>query len=108
MAVARLDGSSITDWDSFHTACEIEFGFPDFYGRNGDAWIDCLTYVDEGDGMSRFVLMPDEILRIEVLESAVLRDQQPEILQALKDWTAFVNDRFVESGKKPRLELVLL
>jgi RNAse (barnase) inhibitor barstar len=46
MAVARLDCSMIADWDSFHTACANEFGFPGFYGRNGNAWIDCLTYIN--------------------------------------------------------------
>jgi RNAse (barnase) inhibitor barstar len=108
MAVVRLDGSAILDWDTFHTACAREFGFPDFYGRNGNAWIDCLTYLDEGDGMSRFVLEPDEVLQIELIGSGKLRERQPEIVQALVDWTGAVNERFMERGSEPRLQLVLL
>jgi hypothetical protein len=56
MATVRLDASLITDWNSFHTTCRETFGFPEFYGMNMNAWIDCLTYLDEGDGMSQFHL----------------------------------------------------
>jgi hypothetical protein len=108
VALARLDGKAIVSWDAFHTACAREFGFPDFYGRNGNAWIDCLSYISEGDGMSRFVLEPDELLRIEVAGSEVFRKRAPEIVQALSDWTASVNDRSVAAGGSPRLQLVFL
>ena len=108
MAYARLDGSTIVDWDTFHTACAKEFGFADFYGQNMNAWIDCLTYINEGDGMSRFVLQPGELLRIEVAKSETLRKEAPEILQALVDGAGFVNQRSVEAGEQPRLKLVLL
>lgn len=67
MACARLNGDAIEDWDGFHDQCAAVFGFPDFYGRNMNAWIDCLTYVRNGDGMSRYVLGPEEPLIIEVL-----------------------------------------
>jgi barstar (barnase inhibitor) len=108
MAYARLDGSTIANWDDFHSACAVEFGFPDFYGRNGNAWIYCLSYISEGDGMSRFTLEPGEVLRIEVASSELLRGRAPEILRALVDWTEVVNDRFVESGGQPRLQLAFL
>lgn len=108
MACVYLDGSAIVDWYSFHTICAKQFGFPDFYGRNGNAWIDCLTYIDVGDGMSKFVLEPGESLRIEVAESELFRQRQPQILEALVDWTGCVNERFVATGGQPRLQLVLL
>jgi hypothetical protein len=82
-------------------------GFPDFYGRNGNAWIDCLTYIDEGDGMSRFVLQPQEILTIEVTHSDTFRSQAPDVLAGLVSMVQFVNYRFVERGKMQRLRLVL-
>ncbi|HEY4309454.1 MAG TPA: barstar family protein [Pirellulales bacterium] len=109
MAEVLLNASEIVDWDTFHTVCAREFGFPDFYGRNGNAWIDCLSYLGDDDGMCRFTLVPDEVLRITVADSDTLRQRQPEILQALVDWTAFVNYRNAESADpQPRLELVLL
>ncbi len=42
----------ITDWDTFHDAFAATLGFPGFYGRNMDAWIDCVTSVDRDDGMT--------------------------------------------------------
>jgi len=108
MARVQLTGTMIVDWDSFHTICAEQFGFPDFYGRNGNAWIDCLTYVDVGDGMSRFHLEPGEKLWIEVTDSESLRERLSPILEALIDWTNSVNARFLHAGAEPRLELVLL
>jgi Barstar (barnase inhibitor) len=69
VADATLDGRKITDWKSFHDECAAIFGFPVFYGRNMDAWIDCLTYVRQGDGMSQYVLGPAEPLVIHVLNA---------------------------------------
>ena len=107
MAHATLDGSAITDWESFHTVCAQEFGFPDFYGRNLDAWIDCMSYIDMGDGMCRFVLQPQEILTIEITASDTFRRQAPNILASLAELVEHVNDRLVERGDTQRLCLVL-
>ena len=107
MAKACLDGTQIRDWDSFHDLSARALGFPWFYGRNVDAWIDCLTYLDEGDGMSRFKLGPGEVLEIELTGSQIVRRQAPEILDALVDAVRFVNDRYVHRGKPPMLRLVL-
>src|ERR1700733_10828367 len=108
MALARLDGATIVDWDTLHTACARELGFPEFYGRNGNAWIDCLSYIDDDAGMSRFVLGPSEVLCIEVIDSGVLRKQAPAILHTLSQGTASVNARSFERDGRSRLELVLL
>jgi Barstar (barnase inhibitor) len=45
--VVEVPMSQINDWDTFHDTFAQALGFPDFYGRNMDAWIDCLTYADE-------------------------------------------------------------
>ena len=37
------------NWETFHDVCAETFGFPDYYGRNMNAWIDCMTYLDEPD-----------------------------------------------------------
>jgi len=108
MATVRLDTSGISDWDSFHTTCREVFGFPDFYGMNMNAWIDCLTYLDLGDGMSRFELAPGEILNIEVTHTQSFNSRAPEIFDALVECTAFVNQRHIEAGKPPLLHLVFL
>ena len=108
MATVRLETSKISNWDSFHAACREAFGFPDFYGMNMNAWIDCLTYLDEGDGMSRFHLALGEKLHIEITDTEMFSSRLPEIFSALIDCSAFVNDRYVAAGKPPALSLVFL
>src|SRR5438552_12926068 len=102
MATVRLDTSSISDWRSFHVTCREAFGFPDFYGMNMNAWIDCLTYLDESDGMSRFHLAPGELLHIEVLDTKSFNDRLPEIFDALIECSAFVKMRYLDDGKVPK------
>lgn len=106
MAEATLDTAKINDWPSFHAQSAEVFGFPDFYGQNLDAWIDCLTYLPEGDGMSRFVLGPSERLFINLLHFESFSKSQPEICQALSETVAFVNQRYISAGDIPRLVLV--
>ncbi len=95
------------DWPSFHTESQEKFGFPDFYGRNMDAWIDCLSGLRDDDGMSSIVLSPDEILVIEVADSAFLRAESPHILAALEECIEAVNERYAEDGESPPLQLEL-
>lgn len=106
MAEAQLDGGSIIDWDAFHDQCAAVFGFPDFYGRNMNAWIDCLTYIREGDGMSQYILGPDEPLVITVLDTETFNERVPDVVDALVECTAFVNQRHVGMGQKPALYLL--
>lgn len=107
MATVRLDGAAITDWPSFHAECQVKFGFPDFYGRNMDAWIDCLSMLRDGDGMSGFTLAQDETLQIEIAHSAVLRKRAPQILGILPECVDAINERYLENGEKRAVELVL-
>ena len=108
MAEVVLEGERITDWPSFHAHCRAVFGFPDFYGANMDAWIDCLTYLYEGDGMSNIVLAREESLSIQLRGTGDLAARQPEILHALVECTAFVNRRYLDAGQLPPLHLVLV
>ena len=107
MAIVRLNGASITDWPALHSACRNAFGFPEFYGCNMDAWIDCLSYLRDDDGMSRFRLKPDETLRIEVSDAGLMRQSAPEILDELEFCVGVINDRYADYGENPALELVL-
>ena len=57
--VIALDTGRITDRDTFHTVFAEAFGFPDFYGRNMNAWIDCITCLDDPDaGMTTVHALP--------------------------------------------------
>jgi len=108
MAQVHLDGDSITDWDTFHSVCAEKFGFPDFYGRNMDAWIDCLSYINEGDGMCRFVLEQNELLLIRVANTKHFNERVPDVFSSLVECTAFVNQRLLDAGDEPRLAIVFV
>jgi hypothetical protein len=96
MPIVRVDASEIRDWDSFHDVFAQVFGFPDFYGRNLNAWIDCMTYLDDpvagmttvrGSASDPVVLCLDNI------------DSMPEeIYRALVECAAFVNWRRIDVG----------
>lgn len=106
MPTTILDTSTITDWISFHAACKVAFGFPDFYGANMNAWIDCLSYLGEGDGLSRFHLSPGEMLTIEIRGAEDFVTRCPEQALALMTATAAINQRCEADGKPPMLLLL--
>ena len=108
MANVRLDTKQIYDWESFHKLCKKQFGFPDFYGMNMNAWIDCLAYLDEGDGMTYFHLAKGETLNIEVSDTEDFNSRLPEVFDALVECSAFVNRRYVEDAKSPVISLLFL
>ena len=108
MPRVSLDGSAITDWSAFHDQCAERLGFPTFYGRNMNAWIDCLTYLRDGDGMSRFVLGPTEVLELEISGTDVFSKRASEILDALVECTAAVNQRHIAAGQLPAIHLVFV
>jgi hypothetical protein len=108
MTLIQLPTDQITDFESFHTICKQIFGFPDFYGRNMDAWIDCLTYLDEDDGMSQVAVELGGRLEIEVMDTIVFTERVPDVFQAFVECTAYVNIRHIEAGKQPMLELVFM
>lgn len=108
MASVVLPADEINDWESFHGTCKTVFGFPDFYGANMNAWIDCLSYLRDGDGMSRFALGSDEYLDIEIPHAEAFRERAREVFDALIDCTAFVNRRYTDIGELPVIRLILL
>jgi RNAse (barnase) inhibitor barstar len=107
MAHVQIDGRRMGDWPSFHQESREKFGFPDFYGCNMDAWIDCLSGLRDAEGMSSIVLGPEEVLHIELTHLASLQSRAPHILAALEDCIDAVNERYTEDGQGPALQLEL-
>ena len=104
--VVSLDTSRITDWDTFHTVFAEVFGFPDFYGRNMDAWIDCMTYLDDPDaGMTTVHALPGGVVALQLDGVDALARRCPEIYDAIVECAAFVNWRNIEIGQTPVLAL---
>lgn len=107
MASVQLDGAAMVDWTSFHQQCRQAFGFPDFYAGTIDAWVDCLSYLRDADGMTKFRLKPAEVLEIIVQDAALMRERAPDILEEMTFCIAGINERYEDYGEKPALVLVL-
>ena len=107
MASAELNGASILGWDTFHSECQQAFGFPETYGKTMDAWVDCLSYLRDEDGMTRFRLKPNEVLEIVVKDAAAMRERVPDLLEEMTFCVAGINERYEDYGEKPALALVL-
>jgi hypothetical protein len=104
--MVRIDASSIVDSDSFHAAFAAAFGFPTFYARNMNAWIDCLSDLDDpGAGMTSVHVAPGECLPLVIDRAQDFKRRCPELFAALVECAAFVNWRRVEMGRSPVLAL---
>ncbi len=95
MITHKINGASISNWDSFHDVFTKEFNFPDYYGRNMDAWNDCMSDLGaEG-----------EIVSILIENVTELKQRNPGIFEALVSCSAFVNYRFTTEGSSPLIAL---
>lgn len=104
--MVRIDADKIVDWESFHSVFASAFGFPEFYGRNLNAWIDCLTYLDDPDaGMTTVHVEPGKALTLVIDHAQQFRQRSPEVFIAFVECVGFVNWRHVESGNAPVLTL---
>ncbi len=98
----------IVDWASFHEVFADVLGYPAFYGRNMNAWIDCMTDADRPDtGMVRVAVQPGQLMTLQIDDAGDFAKRCPEQFDALIECTAFVNFRRVETGGTPVLSLLL-
>jgi len=96
--IVRIDGDRLTDESAFHDAFAEALGFPDWYGRNWDAWIDLMTHLDVDSGSAEFCVQPSETVTILLDKAAAFRDRAPKLYNALIECAAFVNWRRLETG----------
>lgn len=103
---ATIDCARIQDWETFHDVFAEVFGFPAFYGRNMDAWIDCMTSLDSPEDQLTSVHCETRKPFTLVLEN--VRDfmtRCPEQYAAIIECSAFVNWRRLEMGESAVLAL---
>lgn len=96
MIIYNINGLKIKDWESFHQVFKDELNFSDYYGRNMDAWIDCMY--DTAD---------EEQIVIHINHGKQLKDNCPEIVSALLECSASINYDKIISGDKPNIILSL-
>ncbi|MEE3664884.1 barstar family protein [Brenneria sp. g21c3] len=107
MKVKRLyiDFSKLETMDDFHNEMKSIFGFPDFYGKNTHALIDCLTslrYPD--DGMTTITLKKDETLLLEVNN---LNYRNIEVVNTFFSSIQYVNYRCAYLKDKEAIAILL-
>ncbi len=104
--IVEIPAERIVDRETFHDVFADVLGFPDFYGRNMDAWIDCLESLDEpGDGMTKVHAPPDGILVLAIRNAKDFAVRCPELYLDLLECSAFVNHARIDLGQGPVLAL---
>jgi RNAse (barnase) inhibitor barstar len=101
--IVTIDCRSIRDFASFHSVFAAAFAFPAFYGRNMDAWLDCMSTLDTDFSGFRIELGQVVILKLEHAKS--LQSHAPEVWHELIECSAFVNQRRTENGQSAIIEL---
>lgn len=106
MVIVQLDTRQITDWETFHDVFAHEFGFPGFYGRNMNAWVDCMTSLDAPeDGMTSIHVPEGHALALQLDHVDDFARRCPEQYDAIIECAAFVNWRRIEQGSPAVLAL---
>jgi RNAse (barnase) inhibitor barstar len=96
-----VDCSLISDWESLHDVFADALGFPEYYGRNSSAWIDCMTWPNEE--CSRVTLTEGETLTVHLNSAQTLKERVPQLLTDILEMSAFVNFRRIETREPPIL-----
>lgn len=104
--LVTIDCRRITDWDAFHDVFAEAFGFLEGYGRNSNAWIDCMTCLDDpGARLTRIHAAPGEVLSLQLDNVADLVERFREGYDEIINCAAFVNWRRIEMGYPPVLAI---
>jgi RNAse (barnase) inhibitor barstar len=108
MHIVEIDGSDIASERAFHRVFAEKLGFPGFYGENMNAWIDCMSYIDDPEaGMSTVHVRPGEVLAIRITNASVIERRCPRALKDLLECSAAVNERFWSRGDATAIAVAL-
>ena len=84
---AEIDGAVIVDWDSFHDEFQRELGFFDGYGRNMDAWNDCMRDMYTNGrykSLTKFDLNDGDTFVLTVRRAEQWREAAPDVFAAFE------------------------
>jgi RNAse (barnase) inhibitor barstar len=95
MKTIIIDGKSLTTEDAFHDRFASAFRFPDYYGRNMNAWIDCMTDHCPSHGF----------ISIHIENVSILKTEAQQLFESLVDCCAFINWRETSEGGAPLVAL---
>lgn len=105
-SIVTIDARRIVDWPSFHDVFAEAMGFPAFYGRNLDAWIDCMTSLDSPpDGLTVIHVVSGGMLVLTVEHADDFAMRCPDQYRAIMECAAIVNGRHIRAGREPVLAI---
>jgi hypothetical protein len=102
----KLDLTETSDLSDMHHRLAKVFGFPEFYGKNYPALVDCLSSLRyPEDGMTSVALASDS----EVIELQVrgLASCNKDILSIFLSAIETANDRLIQKALSPAIYLLL-
>jgi hypothetical protein len=90
--------------EAFHTVIAEVMGFPEFYGNNWSAFVDCMSYIDDPDGgMSKVTVEAGDLLEILILVEHDNDYFNNETWAGFTSAVAAVNGRFFAENSKTRI-----
>ena len=89
----------------FHKAFAEIMGFPGYYGCNWDAWIDCMSYIDDPSAaMTQVSLNEGELLEFHIVEYEFTEDlDKSDVFRNFFICAGLVNSRFKKRECETRL-----
>jgi hypothetical protein len=106
MTTVRIDARKIHDAKTFHDVFAEAFGFPAFYGRNINAWIDCMSDLGNPSAeMTKVHAKPGGVVLLQLDHVDQFVRDCPDLFASLHDAVAFVNWRQVHAGRAPVLAI---
>ncbi len=106
MTRISVNGASIVNWPSFHDEFSRAFRFFDGYGRNRDAWIDCMTNLHGPKATSGLRLPTGASIEIVLNDSATVAKSYPEIFAELLRLVRYANNLYAEAQKDIRITVI--
>ena len=92
VSLAKIECDNIVDWTSFHSEFARVFGFPNFYGKNMDAWIDCMSCLNiPQDKMTSIHCEEGKQITIELEGSSSLKERCPEIFNSINECLSLIH-----------------
>lgn len=102
----ELNFHEVNDLYEMHILLKKTFGFPEFYGKNVNALIDCLSSIrNPEDGMTTLVLGVNENL---LIKARGLSSKSELIINNFLVSIESVNERFLMLAKEIPIYLILI
>jgi len=101
----EIDLAGVRESNEMHLLFKTVFGFPEFYGKNIHALIDCLSSLRyPEDNMTKIVLDKDEVLLLKIKNlSRTAKVVLSDLIVAIEN----VNYRQIKVGNNPAIYISL-